>query len=98
MTRAHKIEAWISVIATLLVTLGVLALIRWKRQQPIALHGAVVVADADPRKQLPVGGVEITADDPSRASAKSDSSGFFVLNVPRPMRRGRAIVLHFRHP
>ena len=98
MTRAHKIEAWISVIATLLVTLGVLALIRWQRQKPIALHGAVVVADADPRKQLPVGGVEIYADNPSRSASKSDSSGFFTLNLPRPMRRGRPIVLHFRHP
>jgi hypothetical protein len=98
MTRAHKIEAWISVIATLLVTLGVLALIRWQRQKPIALHGAVVVADADSRKQLPIGGVEIYADNPSKSSSKSDSSGFFVLSLPRPMRRGRPIVLHFRHP
>jgi hypothetical protein len=97
MTRAHKIEAWIAVIATLLVTVGVLALIHWERQQPIALHGAVVVADADPRKQLPIGGVEIYADNPSRSASKSDSSGFFTLSLPRPMRRGHPIVLHFRH-
>ncbi len=97
MTRAHKIEAWLSLIAALLLTVATLALIRWHRQQPIALRGAVIVQDTDPHKQLPIGGVEISADDPSNSSTKSDSSGFFLLNLPKPIRRGRAIVLHFRH-
>ena len=79
MTRAHKIEALISLIAALLITLGILALIRWERQKPIALHGAVVVADADPRKQLPIGGVEIYADNPSKSASKSDS-----IRIPFP--------------
>ncbi len=98
MTRAHKIEAWVTVIAALLLTLGTLALIRWRRQQPIALHGAVVVEDSDPRKQLPVGGVLISTDNPTISESKSDSSGFFVLSLPKPIRRGHPIVLHFRHP
>lgn len=97
MTRTHKIEAWVSVIVALLLAVTALAVIRWERQKPIALRGAVIVQDSDPRKQLPIGGVEISADDPSKAEAKSDSSGFFVLNLPKPVRRGRAIVLHFRH-
>jgi hypothetical protein len=98
MTRAHKIEAWIAVLSALVVTLGALALIRWERQQPIALRGAVIIQSADPRKQLPIGGVAISADDPGNSVSKSDSSGFFVLNLPKHMRRGRPIVLHFRHP
>ncbi|MGC2449862.1 MAG: hypothetical protein WA477_19600 [Candidatus Sulfotelmatobacter sp.] len=98
MTRAHKIEAWLSATAALLLTLATLALIRWEKQQPIALHGAVIVQDTDPRKQLPIGGVEISADDPANSKTKSDSSGFFLLSLPKPIRRGRPIVLHFRHP
>lgn len=98
MTRAHKIEAWVSVIAALLLTLGILALIRWQRQRPIALRGSVIIQDTDPRKQLPIGGVSISADDPSKSESKSDSSGFFLLNLPKPIRRGTPIVLHFRHP
>ena len=98
MTRAHKIEAVVSVVTALVVTVGILAIVRWQKQKPISLHGAVIVQDTDPRKQLPIGGVTISADDPSRAEAKSDSSGFFVLNLPKPIRRGRPIVLHFRHP
>src|SRR5579872_1871176 len=98
MTRAHKIEALLSLIGALLLTVGILALIRWQKQRPIALHGAVIVQDTDPRKQLPIGGVEISADDPSNSTTKSDSSGFFLLSLPKPVRRGRPIVLHFRHP
>ncbi|HEV2399432.1 MAG TPA: hypothetical protein VGS27_20975 [Candidatus Sulfotelmatobacter sp.] len=98
MTRAHKIEALISVISALLLTLGVLALIHWERQKPITLQGAVIVADTDPRKQLPIGGVQIWADNPSRSAAKTDSSGFFQLSLPKPIHRGTPIVLHFQHP
>jgi hypothetical protein len=82
----------------LLVTVGVLAVIRRQKQKPISLHGAVIVQDSDPRKQLPIGGVLISANDPSHAESKSDSSGFFVLDLPKPIRRGHPIVLQFRHP
>src|SRR5271165_6570086 len=98
MTRAHKIEALLAVVVALVLTIVSLTLIRWHRQQPIALHGAVVVQDADPRRQLPIGGVLISADDPAHSESKSDSSGFFILSLPKPMRRGHPIVLHFRHP
>jgi hypothetical protein len=98
MTRAHKIEAWLSLIGALLLALGALALIRWQRQKPIALHGAVIVQNPDPHKQLPIGGVEITTDNPAISGSKSDSSGFFALNLPKPILRGYPITLHFRHP
>lgn len=98
MTRAHKIEAFISVVSALLLTLGVLALIHWQRQKPITLQGAVIVQDTDPRKQLPIGGVEISADNPSKSVAKTDSSGFFQLSLPKPLHRGTPIILHFQHP
>lgn len=98
MTRAHKIEAVVSVVTALLLTVGILAIIRWQKQKPIALHGAIIIQNADPRKQLPIGGVAVSADDPSHSEAKSDSSGFFVLNLPKPIHRGRPIVLYFRHP
>lgn len=98
MTRAHKIEACISVIGALALTVGALALIRWHHRQPIELRGAVIIDSSDPRKQLPIGGVAIFADDPSVAESKSDSSGFFLLTLPKPIRRGRPIVLHFRQP
>ena len=98
MTRAHKIEAVVSVVTALVLTIGILAIIRWQKQKPISLRGAIIIQNTDPRKQLPVGGVSISADDPAHSESKSDSSGFFTLSLPKPIRRGHPIVLHFRHP
>jgi hypothetical protein len=97
MTRSHKIETWIALLvaAVLIVTL---VLIRWQRQKAISLQGAVLVQDSDPRKQRPIAGVAISAGDLATSDATSDSSGFFVLKLRKPIRRGHPIVLVFRHP
>lgn len=97
MTRAHKIEAWIAAGVVPIVAIAVFAIIRWQKQKPVTLRGALIVQDADPRKQLPIGGVQVSAGDLS-ASSKSDSSGFFAVTLPKAIRRGQPIVLHFRHP
>ena len=98
MTRSHKIELWISIVAIPLFAVGVLAIIRSQKQKAVMLRGAVIIADADPRKQLPIGGVSVSADHMQGIDSKSDSAGFFTLTLPRPVRRGHPIVLHFRHP
>jgi hypothetical protein len=97
MTRAHKIEAWIAAVVVPLVAVGVFALIRWQKQRPVSLRGSVIVANVDPRKQLPIGGVLVWADNLPGSTSKTDSSGFFVLTLPKPIRRGHPIVLHYRH-
>jgi hypothetical protein len=98
MTRAHKIEAWIAAVVVPLVAVGVFALIRWQKQKAVTLRGSIIVADTDPRKQLPIGGVLVFADDLKDSTSKTDSSGFFALTLPKPIRRGHPIVLHYRHP
>lgn len=98
MTRAHKIEAWVAAIVIVLLVGGTLAILRWGKQRPLSLRGAVLVKDTDPRKQLPIAGVVVSADELAVSDAKSDSSGFFVLNLRKPIRRGHALVLHFRDP
>ncbi len=97
MTRAHKIEAWSALVVAVLLTAGILALIRWQRQKTISLHGAVLVQDSDPRKQQPIAGVKVSAGAFSTGDATSDSSGLFVLTLRKPVRRGHAIVLDFQH-
>ena len=98
MTRAHKIETWIAAIVTLLLAATALSVIRWGIQKPITLRGAVLVDDTDPKKQLPIAGVEISAGDLAISEAVSDSSGMFVLHLRKPIRHGHAIVIHFRDP
>ncbi len=98
MSRIQTIETWIVLFLASLLAAGILALIGWQRQPPISLRGAVLVQDSDPRKQQPIAGVAISAGDLSTSDVTSDSSGFFVLKLRRPIRRGHAIVFHFRHP
>jgi hypothetical protein len=98
MTRAHKIETWIAAIVTLLLAATALSVIRWGIQKPITLRGAVLVDDTDPKKQLPIAGVEISAGDLAISEAVSDSSGMFLLHLRKPIRHGHAIVIHFRDP
>lgn len=98
MTRAHKIEAWIAAIVVPLAALGAFVIIRWQKLKPVTLRGAVIIQSTDPHKQLPVGGVQVLAGNFENSWSKTDSSGFFSVTLPRTVRRGRPIVLHFRHP
>ncbi len=98
MTRAHKIEAWIALLVALLLTAGILGLVRWQRQKAISLRGAVLVENSDPQKQQPIGDVVVSAGDLSASDSKTDSSGLFILRLRKPIRKGHAIGLHFRHP
>lgn len=66
---------------------------------PNAIRGAVIAADADPAKELPVGNVEVSIrGGPSYSSVHSDTSGAFTLPLPWRLRRGQRIALIFRHP
>src|SRR5579863_1387028 len=68
------------------------------RVQPITIKGAVLSADADPQKQLPIGDVQITATTGSAVSScKSDASGLFSLTLRRGLRRRQPVFLQFRH-
>jgi hypothetical protein len=98
MTRAHKIEAWIAFLVAILLIASTLALVLWQRQKPISLRGAVLINDSDPRKQLPIGGVEVSAGDLSAAKVRSNSSGFFYLKLRKPIRKGQPLVLEFNDP
>ena len=97
MTRARKIELCIVGIAFTLLAAAVLLLGRWHIRRPISLQGAVMVEDADARKERPIADVEVSAEDGfSTGTARSDASGFFRLTLPRDIRRGHPLSLHFR--
>jgi hypothetical protein len=95
MSHVDRIQASFVAVGALLLAATVLAFIIWHRHQPIYLRGAVIVKDSDPRKQLPIAGVEISTADNLAPPTKSDSSGLFVLVFRKPIRRGRPITLHF---
>lgn len=68
------------------------------KRRTIVLTGAVVTRDKDPRKQLPIAGVEITASDGrSVLRTTSDASGLFAIQVRRRFLRIPGVALRFRH-
>lgn len=79
-------------IAVLIVELP-----RFRGQKSVT--GAVLVQSADPRKQVPVPNVEITAEAGGMiARARSDSTGLFRLSWRVGVWRGERVTLRFRHP
>jgi len=98
MTRSHKLEALIALAVGLLLGMGTLGMVWWQRQKALSLYGAVLVANADPRKQLPIIDVTVSAGDLGTSVSKTDSSGLFILRLRKPIRKGHPIVLHFQHP
>ena len=97
MRVTRKRSLWIALaLAAGLAGLG--AFFRYQHLKPLTITGAVMVHDADPRKQLPIAGVEISVKDSLEPPVKSDSSGLFSLKLRKGLRRGRAVTLLFRHP
>jgi hypothetical protein len=96
MTHLHKIEAWAGAILAVIAIAATLALIHWHGPRPITIRGAVLMQNADPHKQQPIGGVIISAGGLALSDTKSDPSGLFSLTLHTLIRRGHPIVLSFR--
>ncbi len=76
-----------------------LFLARALRRRPISLKGAIIRQDADTKKERPISEVEVTAaGELSTGITRSDSAGFFSVNLKKGIRRGQSISLTFRHP
>lgn len=100
--RTHgKVRLWIAVTAGLAIILAAaLAAVAWHYiNKPIALRGAVIQQNEDPKKQSPITDVAINASnhEASRA-ATSDFSGYFKLTLLPGVKRGQPITIQFRHP
>jgi hypothetical protein len=71
---------------------------RW-RPRTIAIQGAVVRRDSDPRRQLPIAAVSVTATDGLlTVGTESDASGYFNLNFKENVWPGQTVLLMFRSP
>ena len=98
MTKKNKILLWLVSLAALAAVVTPLA-VHFSRRKPLWLKGAIVVQNADPSKEVPIANVDITVNSGAGiVKAKSDSSGFFTLQLPISVRRGRMIALQAHHP
>jgi hypothetical protein len=72
--------------------------VRQLKRRTITITGAVITKNADPRKELPIAGVSVTATDGLFvARATSDASGLFTVTLRRRILRGQPVTLRFRH-
>jgi hypothetical protein len=85
MHSGPKIAIW---IAGILALAGLIAIaVHASKRKPVVLKGAVIQQDTDPRKELPIADVEVTASDEVTVSnPKSDTSTFFNLSLPKGIR------------
>jgi hypothetical protein len=95
MRRAKK--AAIVVGAGLGVS-GIVLLARYLTESPRVIQGAVLTADLDPAKQLPLADAHVTLHEGgSSQSVKADDSGFFHFTLGRQINPGQLLMLHITH-
>jgi hypothetical protein len=99
MTAARRFATWsLTVVVLALLAALVIVGVRRAKAQPITLRGAVVSADEDVRKQLPIAGVAISSVQGAvTVNSQSDSQGFFRLTLPHGIKRGQEVSLKFTH-
>lgn len=93
------------VIGALIVSAGaavtILLVPRVSQWRPglVTIQGAVVRSDEDPRRELPISGVTVTAwDGTSSSITQSDSSGYFHLTFREKVWPSEEVTLSFRSP
>jgi len=74
--------------------------VRHLRRATIQVVGAVIMQNSDPRKELPIAGVEVSASDGvSTTRVISDSNGLFAFTFrKRLLREHPTVTLTFKHP
>jgi hypothetical protein len=98
MTKNRKITLWV-MLTVIVVATGALLFFRRQLRGPATITGAVTVEDADPRKQLPIADVEITAlNNLAVAPTRSDAAGYFRLTLRKSVLRRQPLKLQFRNP
>jgi hypothetical protein len=97
-TPARKFAIW-AVVAAGLSAIALTLGIKLLRPATVTLTGVVLRQDTDPRKQVPIPNVNITATEGERnATGESGASGLFHIRLTNGGWRDRPVTLTFRHP
>jgi hypothetical protein len=99
MTLLRRVEVGILVVLMLALVTGAVVFRHWQTHRLRSLQGAIVMLDPDAHKEIPVANADVTATiGRNTESVKSDSSGFFKINVRPGTRRGQPMTFEFQHP
>ena len=98
MTKRQQTFLWLAALACLLGMVAALVH-HFSRRKPLWLKGAITTHSQDPQKQAPVANAEISVESSAgTVNTTSDPHGFFTLQLPISVRRGRPITIHASHP
>jgi hypothetical protein len=103
MTEKKAIWIGLAITAALLIALGFLLRAHQVHEitdrLSVPIEGAVIQREADPKNELPIPDVVITASDGTHSAAtRSDASGFFKLVLHKRVLSDQPITVTFRHP
>jgi hypothetical protein len=99
VTVRRSLAIGVPLVIVVALAVGLAFFLRSRARQSTSLQGAIMVQDADARKERPIAGVEISEiNGLAVAPVKSDASGFFVIRWRRGIRQGHAVTLQFRQP
>ncbi|MFZ0593816.1 MAG: carboxypeptidase regulatory-like domain-containing protein [Bryobacteraceae bacterium] len=103
MTRPLKISLGLTAILAVAAGIGIYLIrtgkIRFSRVTPVALEGAVLRQDSDPRKQVPIEDAVVSVTGGmSYAETKSNASGLFRVTLRPGIKPGQTVNLRFSHP
>ena len=96
-----KVRIWLVLLVVFVAILAVVAAgVAWHYiNRPIALRGAVIQENDDPKKQSPIMDVQIDAGDRMAGGpVKSDFSGYFKVTLRPGVKKGQPITIRFRNP
>jgi len=98
MGGRRKLIVWAGAVVLLAAIVAAMILIR-PHAGHLTLGGAVIRQDADPKKELPIADVKITAiaNGSVIGEGKSDASGLFTITLRTRLWIGRAFTLQLRH-
>ncbi len=96
MTGGQKAALTAATLVVLAIVAGVVITLPPRPTRTVSLVGAVLMQDRDPRRQMPIENVDITAAiGTATAEAKSDASGFFHLTLHPAEELDQTITLTF---
>lgn len=93
-----QVTFWFAVVVAAAIVILVVAVRshRW-RPRNISIQGAVVRSDKDPRNQLPISNVQITATDGVMTTiTESDASGYFHIKFRENVWPGQTLMVSFQ--
>lgn len=89
----------LSISTVAAIAVGVYVGLKLVAVRPTAIRGAVMAADADPMKQVPIAGADVAVVGVSAsAPVRSDASGLFTIPLTWRIVVGQRIVVHVSHP